>query len=184
MANQNEPSLAILGEAYDELRKLAQGRLRSAGPAASLTPTELLHDTYLRLATSDRERWESREHFFATAALVMRGIVVDRARSRNCSKRSPGKLRVPLEDIGIAIEAKPESVLAVNEAVHALEAEDPRAARVVEFRFFMGMTEPEIAEVLGLSDRTVRRDWVFAKHWLHKRLHEERLNGGGGGESV
>lgn len=152
---------------YDELHALA--RARRGG--ASLRPTELVHEAYLRLVHVPDRSFANRRHFIASAAVVMRHIVVDRIRARRAAKRGGGEVVLePHLDALVPEVADEEHVLAVDAALDALSAMDARAAKVVTLRFFLGLTEPEVADALGVTDRTVRRDWVFARSWLARHL--------------
>jgi RNA polymerase sigma factor (TIGR02999 family) len=152
---------------YDELRRVARGQLRRSFGETTLQPTGLVHDAYLKLACGTPLRAESRAHFLAIAGRAMRQVLVDRARARDAHKRGGGWAAVTLADGHKAIEMDPTRLLALNEAIEGLE---PRQRQVVEARFFAGLEEHEIAVVLGVSERTVRRDWVKARAWLARAL--------------
>jgi RNA polymerase sigma factor (TIGR02999 family) len=152
---------------YDELRRVARGQLRRSFGETTLQPTGLVHDAYLKLAGGTPLRAESRAHFLAIAGRAMRQVLVDRARARDAHKRGGGWAAVTLADGHRAIEMDPMRLLALNDAMEGLE---PRQRRVVEARFFAGLEEHEIAMVLGVSERTVRRDWVKARAWLARAL--------------
>ena len=155
---------------YDELREAAHRQLRRSGPATIHT-TELVHEAYAKLASSARAPASSRAHFFGAAARAMRQVLVDRARARTASKRPQHRVTVDFDraDLG---DGAADEILAVHEALERLAAFDERAARVVECRFFGGLTEPETAEALGVGERTVSRDWALARAWLHTALSE------------
>lgn len=163
---------ALLPAVYAELRAIAEVRLRTLSPGASLQPTELLHEAYTRLAASgDDRRWENRQHFIAAAALAMRSVLVDRARAKSALKRGgPRQQRIELDDLPITIDRPAAQVLAVDQALTELEKVDFRSAQVVVLRYYLGLTDPEISQALGVTDRTVRRDWAFAKLWLLRAL--------------
>lgn len=156
---------------YAELRRLAAQRLRGERNAPTLQPTVLVHEAFLRLVDR-RSPWQNRAHFFAVAARTMRRVAVDHARSRLRQKRGGGALRVDLTGVAEAAAVEPPSVdvLALDEALDRLEARDPQQARVVELRFFTGLSEEETAEALGISRSTVQRDWHFARLWLLREL--------------
>ncbi|MBL0869687.1 MAG: sigma-70 family RNA polymerase sigma factor [Phycisphaerales bacterium] len=160
----------LLPVVYQELRMIAEQRLRTIAPGSSIQPTELLHEAYARLVRKDDASFETRRHFIAAAALAMRSVLVDRARAQNAIKRGGDRYRVPLEGLEIDINRPPEEVLAIDVALTKLESVDPRSAQVVILRFYLGLSEVQIAHVLGVTDRTVRRDWIFAKHWLQREL--------------
>src|SRR6266851_3585763 len=139
----------------------------------SLQPTALVHEVYLRLIDQNRVNWENRSHFFAIAAQLMRRVLIDHARARNAEKRPKPGLKVPLSDLPIGIEIQTTELLALDEALGRLEALDPRQARIVEMRFIAGLSEEEIAQALGVSVRTVKRDWKVARAWLFGALRKE-----------
>ena len=153
-----------------ELRRLARGYMRGERPGHTLQTTALVNEAYLKLVGQRRVRWQNRAHFLAIAAQQMRRILVDHARRRKYQKRGGGALQVTLgEAEGIADERAP-NLVALDEALAALAEVDPRRARVVELKFFGGLTTEEAAEALGVSDTTVERDWTVAKAWLHKTV--------------
>lgn len=161
----------LLPIVYDELRRQAARQLRSERVGHTLQPTALVHEVYLRLASPRRVPWQSRAEFFAAAAQAMRRILVDHARKRAAAKRG-NWTRVELPD-DIAIEGKRElDLLALDDALDRLAELDPRHARIIELRFFGGLSVPETASVLKVSTATVKRDWSFARAWLHRRLEE------------
>lgn len=152
---------------YDALRRLAAGQVRRSGGPATLQPTGLVHEAYMKLAGGGAIRAESRAHFLAIAGRAMRQVLVDRARARGASKRGGSWAPVTLMDSHQAVEIDPGRMLALHEAIEQLE---PRQQKVVEARFFAGLEETEIAALLGVSERTVRRDWVKARAWLVRAL--------------
>lgn len=154
---------------YPELRRIA-GRVHAANPSDTLSPTALVHELYLRLAGEERGSWGSRAHFLAVAAIAMRHILVDRARERAAGKRGGGQQRVTLDEGVGAIAEQADAMLELDEALTQLAALDRRLAQVVECRFFGGMSEEETAVALGVTARTVRRDWVKARGLLHRAL--------------
>lgn len=160
----------LLTLVYEDLRALAISRLRALGPGQTLQPTELVHEAFMRLAKGEDNNWESRRHFIAVAALAMRSVIVDRARARNARKRGNGQRHAEIGDTPAPQDDPAASVLEIDEALKRLESVDPRSARVVLLRFYLGLSELEIAEALGVTDRTVRRDWTFARAWLHREL--------------
>ena len=162
----------LLPIVYGELRKQAARQLRSERAGHTLQPTALVHEVYLRLAQPRRVPWESRAEFFAAAAQAMRRILVDHARKRAAAKRAGNWTRVELP-ADVAIAGKNEvDLLALDDALDRLAALDPRHARIVELRFFGGLSVPETASVLKVSTATVKRDWALARAWLHRRLEE------------
>jgi len=160
----------LLPIVYDELRRQAARELRGERAGHTLQPTALVHEVYLRLAQPRRVPWESRAEFFAAAAQAMRRILVDHARKRAAAKRAGNWTRIELAD-DVAIEGKPElDLLALDDALEGLAELDPRHARIVELRFFGGLSVAETASVLKVSTATVKRDWSFARAWLLRRL--------------
>lgn len=158
---------------YEELRRLAESQLRGEPDGQTLTPTALVHEAYIRLVGQRRVRWGGRAHFMAVAATAMRRILIDRARRRRSQKRGGLLDRVPIEAIQVAVEERAELLLALDEALNRLAVVDPRQARVVECRYFGGMTEEETAEALGIGLRTVNRDWAKARSWLYREIYPE-----------
>ena len=159
---------------YDELRGLARSRMARERTAHTLVPTALVHEAYLRLVGSDQDDWASRRYFFAAAGEAMRRILVEHARSRNRLKRGGERERTPLDDSDLAEPAASIDWPALDEAVQALEKEDARLAEVVNLRFFAGLDVEETAQALGISARTVKRDWRYAKAVLHEHLSGDR----------
>jgi RNA polymerase sigma factor (TIGR02999 family) len=155
---------------YDELRRIAHRQLRRERPGHTLDTTALVHEAYLKLAGPTSQDWANRSHFFAVAATAMRRILVDYARRYRTEKRGAAPRRVSLTDTMLVAEERADTLLAVDEALLELARLDPRLSRVVECRFFAGLTEDETAEILGVTSRTVRRDWTKAKGWLHRTL--------------
>ena len=161
----------LLPLVYDELRRLAGARARR--PGQSIQPTELVHEAYLKLVRTEDRHWESRRHFINAAGTAMRSILIDRARSRMAAKNGGALEREPedvLERQLIEFDQSPEELLAIDEALERLEQVDSRAAQVVTLRFFVGLGTNEIADALGVTDRTVRNDWSFARAWLRRSL--------------
>jgi len=156
---------------YDELRRRARQYLRAERPNHTLRPTALVHEVYLRLAGLDQVDWQDRAHFFALAARQMRRILVDSARARKYQKHGGGTVNVTFDE-AFAVAARHPDLVALDDALSALTAQDERKARVVELRFFGGLTNEEIAAELGISTDTVTRDWQMAKLWLHRELRK------------
>lgn len=153
-----------------ELRRVAASYLQRERPNHTLEPTALVHELYLRLVDQRRVSWSDRVHFFAAAARTMRHLLVDYARARACEKRGSGALTISLDEAG-EVGATPETdLLALDRALEHLAVLEPRQARVVELRFFAGLTLEETARSLGVADATVSRDWSFAKAWLYREL--------------
>jgi RNA polymerase sigma factor (TIGR02999 family) len=160
----------VMSLVYQELRRLAQNYMRTERPDHTLQATALVHEAYLKLCEPDAPNPQSKAHFFALAAQQMRRILVDHARGRNTDKRGGRQIKLSLEDIqGIGWEAD-DGIVALDEALCRLEKVDSRACRVVELRFFGGLTEDEASNVLGIGVSTLKRDWEFAKAWLLDQL--------------
>ena len=161
---------ALVPLVHDELRQIARRQMRKERPGHTLQPTALVHEAYLRLIEVNRMQWQNRAHFFAMAARVMRRILVNAARSRGYQKRGGGARRVTLDE-GLAISGeKAPDLVALDEALTALAATEPRKADVVELRFFGGLSVEETAVALHVSAVTVMRDWRFAKLWLLREM--------------
>lgn len=154
---------------YGELREIAH-RLRLTRPDASTDTLTLVHDAYLRLADETSPRWNDRAHFLALAAVVMRHVLTDQARARHAAKREGDRIAVPIDEGALALPQRDADVLELVDALERLEREDERLARVVEYRFFGGLTNDEIGDVLGVDARTVRRDWARARTFLQDSL--------------
>lgn len=154
-----------------ELRRAAGRLMRKERPGHTLSPTDLVHEAWLRLADSAPDQVSGRKHFVGLAVRVMQRILVDHARRRLAAKRGGGEATVTLSDIGLQPTLPPEELLALNDALERLGAQNPRLRDVVQYRFFGGLEESEIAELLGVTARTVQRDWVRARAWLHQSMH-------------
>ena len=163
----------LLPLVYAELRRVAHNQLRGEKPELTLQPTALVNEAYLRLVQITHMTWKSRAHFFAMCSRLMRQILVDAARARRVAKRGGGVIRVSLDADLLPARTAPD-ILALDEALEALEALDPRKCRVVELRFFTGLSVEETAEALDVSTDTVSRDWTFAKSWLFRELGGRR----------
>lgn len=156
---------------YDELHRMALRHLAGERSHISLQATGLVNEVCLRLLGWDQARWQNRGHFFGVSARMMRRVLVDIARRRRADRRGgTGAIRVPIDGIDIPAPQPGDDLVAVDQAVEALAAEDPRKARVVELRFFGGLSTEETAEALGVSVRTVHNDWVLARAWLYRAL--------------
>ena len=154
---------------YDELRRLARRYVRQER-APSIQATDLVHEAYLRLARDRPRRWQGRTHFLAIAAIGMRRVLVERARARGARKRGGDRVQVTLDDALVAAPGATVDLLALDRALSSLAALDARQARIVELRFFGGMTVEETAEATGVSPATVKRDWTLARAWLQREL--------------
>lgn len=161
---------ALLPLVYAELRRLAAGYLRREKPGQTLQPTALVHEAYLRLMKDRPDRWQNRAHFCAIAAHSMRQILIERARARGAAKRGGARPRVTLDEALVAGADRSIDLLALDEALERLAALDPDQARLVELRFFGGLTVEETAEAMNISPATVKRHWTVAKAWLSREL--------------
>ena len=169
---EQRPVDRLLPLVYDELRRVAHRQLGRERAGHTLSTTALVHEAYLRLVDQTRARWVDRAHFFAVAAGVMRRILVDYARRFRAAKRGGDAQRVDLDLAEVSLDERSEMVINLDEALGRLAELNPRLSQVVEYRFFGGMTEEETAEALGVTDRTVRRDWIKAKAWLSRELQD------------
>jgi RNA polymerase sigma factor (TIGR02999 family) len=160
----------LLPLVYAELHELAQRYMRRERPDHTLTTTALVHEAYLRLVDQTRVELADRAHFVGVAAIAMRRILVEHARRRNAERHGGERQRVSLSGIALAQDESADAVLELNDALERLAALDPRLVRVVECRYFLGLTEEETAAALGITARTVRRDWIKAKGWLAAAL--------------
>jgi RNA polymerase sigma factor (TIGR02999 family) len=155
---------------YDELRRLARSQLRRENPGHTLSATALTHEAWFRLSAQTRTQWKNRSHFLAVASTMMRRILVNHAQAHRAAKREAELVPLTLDGVEQIAGSPDRDVIAVHEALLAFEAIDARAAQVVELRFFGGLEIDEIAELLGTSPATVKRDWTLARAWLHREL--------------
>jgi RNA polymerase sigma factor (TIGR02999 family) len=169
----------LMPQVYDELRRLAGNYLRHERPGQTLQATALVHEAFLRLSKEKNQPWKNRTHFLAIAALSMRQILVQRARARNAEKRGGGAEKITLDEASAFAQGASADhtrtgaavdVLALDTALEKLAALDPQQAKIVELRYFGGMTVEEVAEALDISAATVKRHWTVARAWLHKEL--------------
>jgi RNA polymerase sigma factor (TIGR02999 family) len=171
-------SARLLELVYDQLHRLAKHRMASESKGHTLQATALVHEAYARLVGNAEIAWQGKAHFFAVAAEAMRRILVDHARAKGRLKRGGDRgsggtrRRVPLAVLDLAAAEEPEEILAVDKAFGRLQEMDPDLARVVQLRFFAGLTEQETAQAMGVSERTIRRDWTVARAWLRRWLDE------------
>lgn len=171
--DQGDPKAAneLLPLVYEELRKLAALKMARESPAQTLQPTALVHEAWLRLGGDDQPTWQNRAHFFAAAAEAMRRILIDNARRKNYQRHGGGRERVNLDGLDLAAAMDDEQLLELNEALNQLAEHDSQKAELVKLRFFTGLTNEEVAQVLGLSEPTVKRYWAYARAWLFRRLN-------------
>ncbi len=161
---------ALLPLVYEELRRLAHHHLRNERPGHTLQSAALVHEAYFRLVGQDLPELESRAHFFAVAAQLMRQILVDYARRRRASKRGGGVYMLTLDDAVALPQRKNVDVVALDDALNTMAEVDPRQSRVVELRFFAGLSLEETSKVMGIATATVQRDWTAARAWLHREI--------------
>lgn len=159
---------------YEQLRQLAHRQLSRESPGHTLDTTSLVHEAYLRLVDQNRGQWRDRAHFMAISAMAMRRILVDHARRHGAVKRGAGVRPLQLENIdALAVEERADMLVALDDALARLATFDARQAKVVECRFFGGLTEEETAEVMSVSARTIKRDWAKARAWLYQELYPD-----------
>jgi RNA polymerase sigma factor (TIGR02999 family) len=158
---------------YDELRRQASRYLRRERVGHTLQTTALIHEAYLRLVDQKNVHWQNRAHFFGIAAQLMRRILVDHARTKKRAKRGGSNIRVSFDEANAMVQGQDLDIVALDEALHRLAEIDEQQNRIVELRFFSGLTVEETAEVLGISPATVKRDWSVAKAWLHREITRE-----------
>ena len=172
-ANAGDPNAAeaLLPLVYDELRRLAASRMAIESPGQTIQPTALVHEAWLRLTASNSPQFANRAHFFAAASEAMRRILIERARRKLAQKRGGRRERINLDEVEIAVDADDDTLLLVNEALEKLKLQDPRTAELVNLRFFGGLTLEDAGQVMGISERTARRTWAFARAWLYKEIN-------------
>jgi len=162
----------LLSQVYQELRRLAHHRMKAERPDHTLQSTALVHEAYARLVGNGEVDWKNRAHFFHAAAEAMRRILIEHARARSGPKRGGGRVRIPLDVLDLATQDDPGQILALEEAISRLEQKDAQAARVVRLRFYAGLSVEETAKAIGISERTVKRDWAFARAFLVRALDD------------
>lgn len=163
----------LLPLVYEELRRLAAARMKHEASGHTLQATALVHEAWLRLVRAEDRSWPNRAYFFAAAAEAMRRILVEHARKKARLRHGGGQERLNVDDLHLAGATPDEKVLLVNDALEQLEAEDPERARVVVLKYFSGLTNKEVAQTLGIGERTVDRHWVCAKAWLFRRIQAD-----------
>ena len=170
-AGDQRASASLLPLVYEQLRALAARRMRQECPAQTLQATALVHEAYLRLVdTAKVQTWDSKWHFFAAAAESMRRILIDNARHRGRLKRGGGRERVDLDGLELTLDDPPDELIGLDEALTALAAEHPEKARLVNLRYFAGLTHEEAAQALGVSTSTADRHWAYARAWLYRHM--------------
>jgi RNA polymerase sigma factor (TIGR02999 family) len=163
----------LLPLVYDELRKLAAHKMAHQPPGQTLQATALVHEAYLRLIGNEPVQWNSRGHFFSAAAEAMRCILIERARKKSARKHGGGLQRVDLDRVDIALDTDDDLLLLLNDALEEFREKDPTAAELIKLRFFVGLPNDQAAQVLGVSERTAKRSWAYARAWLYHRMQAE-----------
>ncbi len=166
-------SADLLPLVYDELRRCAAVRMSREQPGQTMQPTALVHEAWLRVAGEGDRRWQNRAHFFGAAVEAMRRILIETARRKSRLKRGGDRVRLDIGEIELAAATADEKVLMIDEALERLEATDPEKARIVVLKFFGGRTSREVAELMGVTERTVERHWAFAKAWLFQSIRAD-----------
>jgi RNA polymerase sigma factor (TIGR02999 family) len=161
---------ALIPLVYDELRRIAQRYLNAERPEHTLQSTALVNEAYMRMVAQDLPQWQNRAHFFSVAAQIMRQILVDHARNRRASKRGGNVCKLALDDAGEQPQQRDLDIIALDDALKTLAEMDPQQSRVVELKFFAGLSIEDTSEVLGISPSTVKRDWNTARVWLYREL--------------
>jgi RNA polymerase sigma factor (TIGR02999 family) len=164
---------ALLPLVYDNLRAIARRRMAEERPGHTLEATALVHEAYLKLIGDAPLAWSSKAHFYGAAAEAMRRILIDHARGKGRAKRGGDRTRLPLNVVDLASREDLDEILSLDDAIHRLGEQDPRMARVVTLRFYAGLSEKETAKALGVTYRTVRREWAMARGWLQRELSED-----------
>lgn len=166
----------LLPVVYEQLRQLAGQMMARRAPGQTLQATALVHEAFLRLSRIEPQPWQSPTHFYSAAAEAMRRILIDQARRKGCLRRGGGQQRLNLDDVQLAFDTPDDHLLAMDEALNRLAAEDPTKAELVKLRFFAGLTVAEAGKLLGISERSVKRHWAFARAWLYQELTEPDEN--------
>lgn len=179
-SQERESDDELYRRVYGELKRMASRHLRASDDAATLSTTELVHEAFLKLGGASSSDWQGRAHFFGAASRAMRQVLVDFARRRRAAKRGGGTTRVSLSESDVALDVELDSILALDEALERLTMVDERLRRIVEMRFFGGFSENEVAVSLGVTPRTVEREWLKARLFLLRELE----SGGAGGSST
>ena len=172
-AGDRQAAEELLPLVYEELRRLAASKMAQEQPGQTLQATALVHEAWLRLVGDANPRFDGRGHFFAAAAEAMRRILIDRAREKLALKRGARAEHLQLENLEIAAEANEDTLLAVDEALTKLAVDDPDSAEFIKLRFYVGLTNDEAAQALGIPERTARRHWSFARAWLLRELRRQ-----------
>lgn len=176
VSGRREAADRLLALVYDELRSLAAAHLRQERRGHTLQPTALVHEAYLRLVCQTDANWQSRAHFFAVAATAIRRVLVDHARRTNAAKRGGDRQRTDIEHVDVEAGSDPNDLAGLDDALELLAKTDGRKSRVVELRYFAGLSIQDTAEVLGVSHATVERDWRLARAWLFNELKRDHCD--------
>ena len=163
----------LLPLVYNELRRLAAARMAEEAAGQTLQATALVHEAWLRMVGDGDRTWQNRAHFFGAAAEAMRRILVENARRKSRLKRGGGQIRLDIEELDLVATTPDDKILLMDEALEQLQAEDAEKARIVVLKFFGGLTNQEVAENLGVAERTVERQWAYAKAWLFQRIRAQ-----------
>jgi RNA polymerase sigma factor (TIGR02999 family) len=172
-ANRDSSGEELYARMYDELKRMARAHRRRGDGRTSLSTTELVHEAFLKLGPADDSRWEGRAHFFGAASRAMRQVLVDFARRRRAAKRGGIAMHVTLEDGDALLEVQLDEIIAIDAALDRLDAVDERLRQIVELRFFGGFGEREVAELLGVTTRTIERNWLKARLFLLRELRHD-----------
>lgn len=164
----------LLPLVYAELRKLAAQKMAREAPGHTLQPTALVHEAWLRISGNEPSKWNGRDHFFAAAAEAMRRILIENARRKRALRHGGNRQRVEIEKLQIPAELKEDQLIALDEALELLSQQDKVKAQVVKLRFFVGLTNEEIADILGLSAPTAKRYWAYARAWLYREMRNQQ----------
>jgi RNA polymerase sigma factor (TIGR02999 family) len=170
---EGRASEELLPLVYQELRRLAAARMAQEAAGQTLQPTAVVHEAWLRLVADGDRTWENRAHFFGAAAEAMRRILIENARRKSRLKRGGGLSRLDIDGLDLAAATPDDKVLLINEALETLQTEDPEKARIVVLKFFGGLTNQEVAENLGVTERTVERQWAYAKAWIFRSIQTQ-----------
>ena len=174
---QGDPKAAgeLLPLVYHELRRLASARMAHESPGQTLQPTALVHEAWLRLVTAEQQTWENRAHFFGAAAEAMRRILIEKARRKLAQRRGAGAEHLDINQMELSSPGSDDQLLALNEALDRFAAQEPQKAELVKLRYFVGLKNEEAADLLGISEATAKRWWVYARAWLFEELRSKRV---------
>jgi RNA polymerase sigma factor (TIGR02999 family) len=164
----------LLPLVYDDLRRHAAARMAREAAGQTLQPTALVHEAWLRIVGNGDRTWQNRAHFFGAAAEAMRRILIENARRKSRLKRGGDQVRMDIDQLELAATTPDEKILLIDEALEKLQAQDPEKARIVVLKFFGGRTNQEVAEIMGVTERTVERHWAFAKVWLFQMIRAQK----------